>query len=313
MAIPFRIVQEIPERQSVPGGFDNHVVVNIIPVERQKEIWARPRRGRGGITPVSCTAPPAHIALVDSDRSKAMKAFAYFAAGTLAIGAMVAQAQTSATTGGKTAAVTVIPSVAGPYTGYPYGYYGSSTPGEGYARGIADVIRAQGDYNLSSSAAAVNLSMARQQEIENQKKWTQTYFEIRDINRQVFDTEQKRRRGSPEDWIRYAEAGKPKRLSPSELDAVTGEIHWPMLLTAQDYSSHRIELEKAFAERAYHGVMGAETFLKVLQLTDELAASLKSQIRDLPSEKYRNRQTVPGEPGLRGGPAGGVGYLDPCA
>ena len=148
------------------------------------------------------------------------------------------------------------------------------------------MIRAEGDYNLSSSAAAVNLSMARQQEIENQKKWTQTYFEIRDINRQVFDTEQKRRRGSPEDWIRYAEAGKPKRLSPSELDAVTGEIHWPMLLTAQDYSSHRIELEKAFAERAYHGVMEAETFLKVLQLTDELTASLKSQIRDVPAEKY---------------------------
>ena len=212
-----------------------------------------------------------------------MKALAYFAAGTLAIGAMVAQAQTTATSGKTTV---VVPAVTGQYTGYPYGYSYSSTPAEGCLRGIADVIRSQGDYNLSSSAAAVNLSTAQQQEIENQKKWTQTYFEIRDINRQVFDAEQKRRRGSSEDWIRDAEAGKPKRLSPSELDAATGEIHWPILLTAQDYSSHRIELERAFAERAYQGVMGAETFLKVLQLTDELAANLKWRIRDLPPEEY---------------------------
>ena len=214
-----------------------------------------------------------------------MRVLAYLAAGTLAIGALVAQAQTTTVSGAKIAPISVVPSVTGPYTGYPYGYF-SSTPAEGYARGIADVIRAKGDYNLSSSAAAVNLSIARQQEIENEKKWTQTYFEIRDINRQVFESQQKRRRGTPEDWIRYAEAGKPKRLSPTELDAVTGEIHWPMLLSVQDYSGQRIELEKAFAERAYHGVMEADTFLKVLQMTDELTASLKTQIRDVPSEKF---------------------------
>jgi hypothetical protein len=172
------------------------------------------------------------------------------------------------------------------YYGYPYGYNNTGTVAQGYARGMADVIRSQGDYNLNTSAAAVNLSQARQQEIDNQKKWTQTYFDIRDINRQVFDSEQKRRRGSPEDWIRYAQAGKPKRLSPSELDNVTGEIHWPILLTGQDYGAQRTELQKAFADRAYHGVMNAETFLKVLQVAEDMMTGLKSRVRNLPSDQY---------------------------
>jgi hypothetical protein len=206
-----------------------------------------------------------------------------FAASALTAGTALAQAAKATPNDTNRVIVPISPV---PTYGYPYGYYQSSTPGEGYARGLADVIRSEGDYNLSTSAAAINLSIARQQEIQNRKLWTQTYFDMRDINRQVYDSEQKRLRGSPEDWIRYAQAGKPKRLSPSELDSLTGEIRWPILLTAKQYSDQRVELEKAFADRAYHGVMGAETFLKVLRLTEGLISSLKSQISALPSDKY---------------------------
>lgn len=211
------------------------------------------------------------------------QAIALVAAIAGATAAAVGQAQTVATA--TTTAGTTSPTVTGFFPGHGYGYF-SSTLEEGVARGIADVIRAQGDYNLNTSAAAVNLSLARQQEIENRKKNVQTYFEIRDINRQVFYADQKRRRGGPEDWIRDAQAGKPKRLSPSELDAVTGGIHWPILLTAQAYGPLRIELERAFAQRAYHGAMGAEAFMRVVQLTGDLAMSLKSQIRILPPDQY---------------------------
>ena len=172
------------------------------------------------------------------------------------------------------------------YYTYPNAYHHSSTPLEGYGRGIAAVIRSQGDYNLSSSAGALDLSEARRREIENQKLWTKTYFEIRDINRQAFEAEQKRLRATPAEWIRFAEAGRPSRLSPSELDTVTGEIHWPILLTAPAYSTHRREVQKAFADRAYHGVLGAETFLRVLQLTDDMLSELKSRIRLLPADNY---------------------------
>ena len=32
---------------------------------------------------------------------------------------------------------------------------------------------------------------------------------MRELNRQQRDAEIKRQRGSPEDWVRYAQAGKP--------------------------------------------------------------------------------------------------------
>ena len=67
---------------------------------------------------------------------------------------------------------------------------------------------------------------------------------------------------------------------------MTGEIHWPLLLTVQTLSPQRVELEKAFADRAYHGVMEAEIFLRVLQVTDDLISSLKSQVHSLPADQY---------------------------
>ena len=176
----------------------------------------------------------------------------------------------------------------GPGGGYgPYGGgYHSSTAAEGAARGMADVIRSQGQYNLKTSEAAVNLGEARRRQIENDGLWTSTYFQMREINRQHRDAEIKRRRGNPEDWIRYAQAGKPKPLSNSELNAVTGEIHWPMLLTVKNLDAQRTELQKMFTARAYHGVLGAEDFLKTSGLIDQMIAMLKDEISKVPAQQY---------------------------
>jgi hypothetical protein len=165
-------------------------------------------------------------------------------------------------------------------------YYGSSTVGEGWARGIGEVIRAQGEYNLATSAAAVNFSEARRHEIENNKLWVQTYFEIREIHRQAREAEENRRRWTPEDWVRYAQAGKPRPLKNSELDAVTGKITWPILLRGDALSGLRSQLQQAFLDRTYHGVIGPETLTKVTQATDDMLAALRLQIRDVPPPQY---------------------------
>ena len=222
----------------------------------------------------------------------------------------MAQAQNNAITNANTnSAVAPIAPVRpyGAYYQYPWGGYDhASTLSEGFGRGLGAVIRAQGEYNLNTSAAAINVSLARQQEIENRKRWTQSYFEIRDLNRQAFEADTKRLRGTPEEWLRVAQAGKPKRLSPSELDIVTGEIHWPILLTARNYSDQRVELEKAFADRAYHGVLEAETFLKVLQLTEDLLVEPEDAGSQFAFRPVSGGKTVPGEPGLRGESARGL-------
>jgi hypothetical protein len=202
-----------------------------------------------------------------------------------------------AAAGGHALAQTPVPSRSAltPYVPPPIPYYGSSgngwwsrssTPIEGFRRGLADVIRAQGDYNLASSAAAVNLTEARRRQIEVDRLWTQTYFEMRELNRQQREAEIKRQRGNPEDFARYAQAGKPKPLSNRDLDAVTGQIHWPVLLTAVDFDQQRAVLEKAFADRAYHGVLNADDFLNTVRVIDQMATGLKDRIDEFPPQEY---------------------------
>ncbi|MBU4271798.1 MAG: hypothetical protein KKE86_14440 [Planctomycetes bacterium] len=201
---------------------------------------------------------------------------------SIVVAAAFVQAQTYAPGGGSSPQPYYPPPY---YGGSPYSYH-SSTAAEGAARGMGDVIRSQGQYNLATSKAAVNLGEARRRQIENDEQWTSTYFQMRDINKQHRDAELKRRRGNPEDWIRYAQAGKPKPLSGSELDAVTGEIRWPMLLTAENFDAQRAELQSTFTARAYHGVLGAEDFSKTSRLIDQMIAMLKDGIGDVPPQQY---------------------------
>jgi hypothetical protein len=209
-----------------------------------------------------------------------MKAISHLTWMVVAFGGVLAQAQVL-TPGGSTP-----PYVPPPYYGGNLYPVQTSTPIEGIAHGLADVIRSIGDANLSNSAAAINISEARRREIENRKQWTETYFALRDVNRQYREAEIKRQRGNPEDWIRYARAGKPKALGNRDLDVVTGEIRWPILLTGKDFDAQRVQLEKLFANRAYRGVMGADDFLSAGRLSGEMLASLKGRIRDYPPQKY---------------------------
>jgi hypothetical protein len=168
--------------------------------------------------------------------------------------------------------------------GYPT-YYHSSTAAEGQLRGMGDVIRSQGQANLNNSAAAINYSVARSSEIDNANKWTSTYFNMRETNRRAREAE-RRPRASMEDLVRYAQAGKPQSLSPSELDPVSGKISWPAFLATDHYASHRGALESVFARRATTGAIDAAEYMEVRKTTDAMMDELKSQIREIPPAQY---------------------------
>jgi len=170
------------------------------------------------------------------------------------------------------------------YGGYP-GSYHSSTAGESYAHGMADVVRSQGQTNLNNSAAAINYTVAQSNEIQNRAAWTSTYFQMRDENRRARDAE-RRPRATMEELVRYAQEGKPKPLSPSEFDAVTGSVRWPLALQVDGYAKDRAELEKILAGRASKGTLSPADYRKVRQLTTAMLGQLKEQIRETPSEQY---------------------------
>jgi hypothetical protein len=179
----------------------------------------------------------------------------------------------------------------GGWGGYGYwGYQGTTVAGS-YARGLAAVIRAKGDYNLATSAAAVNWSVARNREIENDKLWTKTYLDMRDINSQYRLAQIRRERGNPADFARYAKIEAPKPLTNLQLDAVTGHIQWPMLLATADFGPRRAVLEKIFAVRAYRGVLGAEDYLDAVRVIDEMATQLADSITSVPPQVYMNART----------------------
>lgn len=171
-------------------------------------------------------------------------------------------------------------------------YYGgayvdnrAATAGESYARGMADVVRSQGAANLLNSEAAINMTEAARRDMENREQWTDTYFQMRQKNKE-YRAAERRPRGTREDWVRYAAAGKPERLSPSELDSVTGKIKWPPLLTRSEFDASRADIEGLFAKRAAYG---GGTWDDTSQITAAISTAeqeLKNIISKVPSQDY---------------------------
>ena len=140
------------------------------------------------------------------------------------------------------------PSMATAYGGYP-GYFGGTTAAGSAMSGMASVISARGDYNLSTSAAVINMTQAQKNSIQNQQLWVKTYFEMRAANRAA----QARERGpypTAEQLARIARDGLPKPLSPSMMDPVTGRLAWPPILQTDRYAIPRTELDKMFENTA---------------------------------------------------------------
>jgi len=166
----------------------------------------------------------------------------------------------------------------------------ASTVGESHARGIADVTRSQGMYNLMTSEAALNMSDVQRKQLENYRLGTETYFEVRQMNRQYREAE-RGPRPTMEDAVRYAQMGRPRPLTSQELDSVSGQISWPILLQDERFAQHRDELEDIFARRAASGGLDADAFLRAQKLTDEMIGQLKQEVRDVPPQQYATAKT----------------------
>jgi hypothetical protein len=171
------------------------------------------------------------------------------------------------------------------YNGFPYVDNRASTPAEGYARGMSDVVRSAGVYNLATSEAAINMTEAQRREIENRQQWTNAYFSMRQANRSYRATE-RTARPSMEQLVRYAQADQPQRLSPSELDSVNGRIQWPRLLREDEFAQSRGELEGLFRQWAYVGAASTEQIDAIRQRTDTMLAELQAQVRAVTPTDY---------------------------
>lgn len=172
----------------------------------------------------------------------------------------------------------------GNYGGYPqpYGDNRATTPGQARAYGMSSVIRSKGQYNQQTSEAAINMTEAASRQMDNQIQRTDTYFQKQQMNKSYRAAAQ-RPRATKEQLTRLAQVGLPARLSPSELDSVTGKITWPVFLTQDLFAADRKELEEAFAERAKAGTATWDNLVRIEKGTRAMQAQLKTQAKKVSS------------------------------
>lgn len=129
------------------------------------------------------------------------------------------------------------------------------------------------------------MAEAARKDMRNREEWTHTYFRLREANRTYREKEQ-RSPPSMEDVVRYAQMGKPERLSPGEFDTVTGRIAWPEVLQADAFADDRERLESLFADWIHYGSLSLRHRQEIRDATDAMLDALQERIHKLPPADY---------------------------
>jgi hypothetical protein len=168
---------------------------------------------------------------------------------------------------------------------YGYGQHHSSTAAEGALNGMGNVISAQGNYNLATSAAAVNMTQAQQNAIQNQMTYTNTYFQMRETNKAYREANRKPR-PTEEQMARWARDAAPKPPSPGEVNSVSGQVNWPTVLQDESFAKERTTVDELSAKKATHGSLSLSDQMTARKTIESMFAHLKSHIREIPTQDY---------------------------
>lgn len=158
-------------------------------------------------------------------------------------------------------------------------------------RGQAERIRADGEYALDTSTAAINAETTRAMALDNRIRTVETFFEARRINRinRAFEA-------GPaitlEQAVRLAALKLPPRPSSLELDRATGDIGWPRLLTDPNYADLTSRIQRHFHHRvAVGGSVDFTTAEDCMTAFDELAGRLRDNAGRHPAGQHGGART----------------------
>jgi hypothetical protein len=166
------------------------------------------------------------------------------------------------------------------------GDYHASTAAESAANGMANVVRSAGEANLLNSQAAQNYEGARSMYLDNRMKYTKTYFEMKQYNKD-YRNANKAPRPTSEQLFRLAKDATPKTLPSDQLDPVTGKIGWPDVLLTSDFDDCRKSLEALYAERAdASGKINFAQYTEIKQTTQQMQDLLKQKLNDMPPQVF---------------------------
>ena len=178
------------------------------------------------------------------------------------------------------------PSMTTGYGVYP-GNVGGGTAAGSAMNGMANAISAAGNYNLATSAAAINMTQAQSQEIKNHQEYTNTYFAMKETN-QAYQKAHAKKPPTQEQLARIARSATPEALSSSQLNSNTGSISWPEVLQGDGYAQQRAGLEQLMTKKATYGSLSAAEQMQARKTCETMFRQLKSQISDIGTQEYIN-------------------------
>jgi hypothetical protein len=163
--------------------------------------------------------------------------------------------------------------------------YTGTTPAESYARGMSEVIRAQGDAYEAATRGAISYEQARANYMENKLRWHEISLQRQQMGEQKRAQNAAAERAARE--RRQATAGDkpPELLSDAQYDRTTGTVHWPELLATEPFADQRAKLEETLKVRARTGGH-ASINQQIIDQTQDMQTLLKSRIRDVPPASY---------------------------
>lgn len=152
--------------------------------------------------------------------------------------------------------------------------------------GMAAMVASAGMATLMSSKAAVNAGEAGSIYIDNTVKATQAFI---DRQRMLSSYQASLRKPPPssEQLYRMAQMGLPKSLSTNQLDPVTGDIAWPVVLRDEPFESYRDAAQKFFHDAvANPQTFSYASYSGLRSASDECLAALKSRIKSYRPNDY---------------------------
>jgi hypothetical protein len=180
--------------------------------------------------------------------------------------------------------------VSGPVQPAPWVYVGglhhASTAAESYARGYADLVQAQGQYDLLASHAMINLAEARRLETENRVARTEAYFRMREINRS-------HRNGDPA--VRSSQytltshnrvTHHGKESGPQPFDPREGRVAWPKVLKDDVFKSYRAEVEQIVRKQAGVVAVSESDRSTLVEASQNIVSELRNRIREYSPQDY---------------------------
>ena len=166
-----------------------------------------------------------------------------------------------------------------------YYRYRRTNPVAARMHGFAHIIRNQGRATRAYSEAMVNSQEAQSKYLDNQKKFTATYFAKKEMHSNYTAQKQSKARAEVQSHLANPTSSAPPKLSLSELDPSTGKITWPEGLESKDFAKSRANLESLFELRS-QSVKTSAVAADIRTAVDGMKGELKQKIEKMTPQDY---------------------------